>query len=109
MRYTKFKKNVIYNVKTLNMDRERKMQGCWNIFELKLYLLIYLSLQFLIYDTLGNHKPKICNRYTNKESERNPNVTLKIINISQRKRAKEERNKKNYKSNETQKHSTEWQ
>ena len=47
---------------------------------------------------MGNHKPKIYNRYTNKR-KKNVNLTLNIVIKSQGKREEEERSKKELKNN----------
>ena len=53
------------------------------------------------YNSLGNHKPKIYNRYTNKR-KKNLNLTLNIVIKSQGKREKrkEEKKRENYKNSQ---------
>ena len=47
----------------------------------------------------GNHKTKIYNRYSHRKRKRNPNLILKIVIKSQKKRTKEVKGKNTYKTN----------
>ena len=66
--------------------------------EYKCKVSIYLYRQIAVQKPHGNHKTKIYNRYSHRKRKRNPNIIVKIVIKSQKKRTKEVRGKNTYKS-----------